>query len=1031
MGSWCPVDCLASFGLTVPSGQFQRKNDSYFNVFSPPSGTYNRERFSMVTTFPHRNESEGQIAVLHVEDDPEFRDLTTTCLHQEGEEFSIDAAPNPDDALNRLAEKTYDCIVSDYDMPGRNGIEFLETVREEYPDLPFILYTGKGSEEVASEAISSGVTDYLQKTGDISQYTVLANRIQNAVERYRSMNALEASEKRFSLFVEQSPIGVLEYNDSMEIVGLNPAGEEILGYTEDELQGESWETLVTSASYDNVDEVTSNLLDAEGGFHSIDENLRKDGETIVCEWHNRVVTDESGTVVAIFSLFHDVTERRERRQQLETLLDNLPGFVYRAEHEPGWPIEFVKGSVLDVTGHTAQEIQEDVHRLEEIIYPDDREDVRAEVERQLADSDRFDLTYRICPPDGGVRWVWERGSVVESPITGAEMLEGFISDISEQKHRERELRHTSARLKALFDQSPDMINVHDNEGNITDPNPRLCETTGYDDAELTGMKVWELDGELTPEDAFALWEGMDRGDRRRIESSYRCRDGSTVPVEAHVRRLDLNGEDRFVVISRDITERKAHEQERRQQRTVFSTVIDNLPVGILVEDESRNVLATNERFHEIFEFDVSAEELVGADCETMSEEAKELFADPEAFITSIESHLASRTRVTREELVLADGRVLERDYVPYELPGGAANLWVYYDVTENRERQQFLNGLFESSLDGIGVKEVVTDDHGNPVDYVYKRVNRRFEELTGLDADEVVGRRATEVIDGIEETPFVETFGNVALEGTTARFEQYSEPLDRHYEISAFSPSHGQVITIFSDITDRKEREEVLRRERDRLDEFASVLSHDLRNPLNVAELRLDLARQECDTDHLDDVAGSLDRIEILIEDLLSLAREGERVSDVESVAISTLTEECWGNVDTATATLDIESECKVEADRSRLRQLLENLIRNAVEHGSTSPASQTQQDAEEGGETVSVTVGALDEGFFVEDNGPGIPTDEWESIFEMGYSSHPSGTGFGLSIVQEIASAHGWSVSVTDSSDGGARFEITDVDSV
>ncbi len=983
----------------------------------------------MVTTIPHKNESRRGITVLHVEDDPDFRELTKTCLQQEVEDLTVETAPDPGEALDKLEENTYDCIVSDYDMPGRNGIELLETVRKEYPDLPFILFTGKGSEQVASEAISTGVTDYLQKTGDISQYTVLANRVENAVERYHSKNALEASEKRLSLFIEQSPIGVLEYNDSMEIVGLNEAGEEILGYTEDELRGESWEKLVTSASYDNVDEVTSNLMKVQGGFHSIDENLRKDGEKIICEWHNRVVTDDSGEVLAIFSLFHDITERREQRQQLETLLENLPGFVYRAEDEHEWPIEFVKGSVQDVTGYTASELQDDFGRLEEIIHPDDREDIRAEVESQLADSDRFDLTYRITPPENEARWVWERGSLIESPITGEVMLEGFISDITEQKQRERELRRTTARLNALFDQSPDMINVHDSDGNITDPNPRLCETTGYDEAELTGMKVWELDTELTPERAHALWEKMDRGDHRRIESSYRCKDGLTVPVEIHVRRLDLNGDDRFMAISRDITERKEYKRERKEQQTILSTVIENLPVGVLVEDESRDVLATNERFHEMFGFDTAPEDVVGADCEMLAKETMELFADPTAFIESIDSHLESRTRVTGEELILDDGRIIERDYIPYELPHGGANLWVYYEVTEDREQQRLLNGLFEGALDGIGVKEVITDDDGNPVDYVYKRVNEQFEELTGLDADEVVGRRATEVLDGIEETTFIETFGEVALEGTTARFERYSEPLDRYYEISAFSPRHGQVITIFSDITERKEREQTLRRERDRLDEFASVLSHDLRNPLNVADLRLDLAMQECESDHLDDVAVSLDRIELLIEDLLTLAREGKRVSDTENVEISALVEECWGNVETTTATLEIETDCRVEADRSRLKQLLENLIRNSVEHGSTSSQAEPDDSVEHGGEDVTVTIGALDDGFFIEDTGPGIPEDEREQVFDMGYSTRRSGTGFGLSIVEEIANAHGWTVSVTGGSDGGARFEITDVD--
>lgn len=128
----------------------------------------------------------NEIRVLHVEDDPDFGDLTAKFLERCDDGLTIDTATNPADALETLAEKDFDCVISDYDMPEMTGIEFLETLRDQYPDLPFILFTGKGSEEVASEAISAGVTDYLQKETGPSQYRVLANRVNNAVEQYRT-----------------------------------------------------------------------------------------------------------------------------------------------------------------------------------------------------------------------------------------------------------------------------------------------------------------------------------------------------------------------------------------------------------------------------------------------------------------------------------------------------------------------------------------------------------------------------------------------------------------------------------------------------------------------------------------------------------------------------------------------------------------------------------------------------------------------------------------------------------------------------
>lgn len=125
-----------------------------------------------------------------------------------------------------------------------------------------------------------------------------------------------------------------------------------------------------------------------------------------------------------------------------------------------------------------------------------------------------------------------------------------VRDISDQKEHEERLRQSTARLEALFKHSPDMINIHDTDGNLIHPNPRLCEETGYDASELTEMKVWELDQMIDPDEAYSLWESMDVGDRRRIEGEYRRCDGSTFPVEVHIRRLRLEGEDQFVAIAR-------------------------------------------------------------------------------------------------------------------------------------------------------------------------------------------------------------------------------------------------------------------------------------------------------------------------------------------------------------------------------------------------------------------------------------------------------------------------------------------------
>lgn len=225
----------------------------------------------------------------------------------------------------------------------------------------------------------------------------------------------------------------------------------------------------------------------------------------------------------------------------------------------------------------------------------------------------------------------------------------------------------------------------------------------------------------------------------------------------------------------------------------------------------------------------------------------------------------------------------------------------------------------------------------------------------------------------------------------------------------------GEVVALrgtFQDITERKRREKQLKRQNERLDQFAGLVSHDLRSPLHVAKGHLDLAEKEGASTHLAAVGQALDRMDDIIEDLLTLTWGGQDLSpeefDVHSLA--DLAKAGWDQIDTANATLQIESEANLRAEERRFQRLLENLFRNAVDHG---------------GERVTARVGALDGGFYVEDDGPGIPADEREEVLEAGYSSEEEGTGLGLSIIKSIAESHGWTLSITEREEGGGRFEF------
>ncbi|MCT9096376.1 PAS domain-containing sensor histidine kinase [Haloarchaeobius sp. HME9146] len=298
------------------------------------------------------------------------------------------------------------------------------------------------------------------------------------------------------------------------------------------------------------------------------------------------------------------------------------------------------------------------------------------------------------------------------------------------------------------------------------------------------------------------------------------------------------------------------------------------------------------------------------------------------------------------------------------------------------------------------------------------------EDVIGMSVDEVLPpEAAAEIQDIIDETLGTgeeqEMEYDVTFQDETFWFEARTRPLE--------GVDEEYVVFVAREVTERKAYETELERQNERLEQFAQVVSHDLRNPLNVARGNLDLVRLTDDLDRLDGIEASLDRMAELVDDLLTLARNGQDVEDPRPVDPETVAKQAWVTVDAPDATLEVETaDTPILADDGRLRQLFENLYRNSVEHASTN--SRAEPDPT--GDGVTVRVETTESGFRVIDDGPGIPPDDREQVFEHGYTTAESGTGFGLAIVEDIAEAHGWQIAVVDppESMGGACFEISGV---
>ena len=203
---------------------------------------------------------------------------------------------------------------------------------------------------------------------------------------------------------------------------------------------------------------------------------------------------------------------------------------------------------------------------------------------------------------------------------------------------------------------------------------------------------------------------------------------------------------------------------------------------------------------------------------------------------------------------------------------------------------------------------------------------------------------------------------------------------------------------------------------------LAGVISHDIRNPLGVLNTYVELSEGDINEEHYESIQRNLDRIENIIDDVMTFSQQADSDQELQVFDLERTARDVWRTVETGEATF-VTRSVTVEADQPMVERLLENLFENAIEHGSSSTQSETAAV------DVTVRLGPLADGFYVEDTGSGIPAEDRGTIFQHGYSTESTGTGFGLSIVHKIAERHGWSIAATDSEEGGARFEITGVD--
>ena len=502
------------------------------------------------------------IRVLHIDDAPDLVNLAAIFLEKEDPRINVTPITSPEAGLERLADMSVDCIVSDYDMPGKSGLDLLSEVRQTAPDLPFILFTGKGSEEIASQAISAGVTDYLQKGGGTEQYAVLANRIENAVGKHRAERLVDRAFRA----MDSSREGIALLNENGEFIYVNEAYAEILGYDEAELIGESWVVVYPDRQAERIIDEILPRIPEDGSWTGDTVYKRKDGERVLVS--HALTYSEEETMICLIRDLSDAELhkqlRREQRELFDLFIERATEYAIVLLDPDGYITSWNQGAEA-MTGHAEVDV---LGNHVSILFPNDESDSSRtdELLDQATETHvSTDQGWRVRA-DGTQFWA---DDVITALYTEEHDLRGYAlitRDLSDRRIREQSLRQTNEQFDALAD----LFYVVNTEGNFIRFNERLVEVTGYSEDVLESTNVLELVPAEERKTFAAEHEHLLTTDTIKTrESQLVCNDGSSIPYEFRRRRLqDEDGKViGFAGIGRDITERKRYEREREEYVT--------------------------------------------------------------------------------------------------------------------------------------------------------------------------------------------------------------------------------------------------------------------------------------------------------------------------------------------------------------------------------------------------------------------------------------------------------------------------------
>jgi len=957
------------------------------------------------------------IRVLHVDDEVGFLDLVGFFLKREGD-FEVDTTTTAESALEKMQSENYDAFVVDYSLPGMDGIELLKILRARGLQIPFVLFTGKGKEETAVQALNCGADFYLQKGANTQlQFTELANMLRKSVQGNRSEAAAREGERFLSSVFSSIQDGISVLDKDLNILRVNQTMEDWYSHKMPLVGKKCYDAYHgRQAQCDSCPSIRT--INSEKSAYEVVPKAGPKGE--IMGWldlYSFPMRDsKTGELSGVIEYVRDITDRRkaeqdlhdalERYKELQGIIDKSPAVLVLWRPEPGSPVTFVSDSIAQF-GYKREDLMSRRYVYDDIIHKDDLDRVNEEFRGLVGKgANDFRQEYRIATPSGEVRWVEDHTYVRRGSDGNPILFEGLIIDVTARKLAQERGEDLGSRLQAIVEAFPDLYFHVDADGTVLDFNAGRIADPDVPPQQFLGRRLQEV---LPPDVGKMYGESV----------AEALRTGRIVAQEY---TLELEGETRYfegklvpiskkeaLIIVRNITASKRAEEALRASESAYRQLADSITDVFFALDKDMRYTYWNKASEVLT--GISARDAIG-------KSLSELFPGPQgekARKVYLEVLRTKKAMNFTNEYNLG-GKDHLYDITAYPIEYGVSV--ITKDITEHKLAEEMLRRSEEKyrQLVDLAQEGILMTD----ADAVIRFANPKMADMLGYHVDELVGKSVFQLMNG------------QAAELGKRKFEDRRRGLVGRYEFD-FLRNDGTLIrtrigstpikdkggdflgslAVVTDITNHKRYEDALEVANQKLNLLGQVTRHDALNQLAVLMGWLQIAQESVAEPPVQEY---MKNMRTAAETVI---RQLDFTGDYQKMGVA---KPEWIDVKTAflngTAGFSPSKFAKsvhvdgleVYADMM-FEKVFHNLVHNSIRHGKKVTEIRVHHK-KKGNDLL----------LFYEDDGVGVPADKKDKLFLRGIGDH---TGFGLFIVRAILGITGITIEENGIPGHGVRFEM------